>query len=50
MPVDCRINWVGVQWGQYYLMAKDVSLTFFGHPFNEGDKIKIPYGADVSLH
>ena len=41
--------WVGVQWGQSYLMGRVASLALVGDPFSDGATIKMPYGVDV-LH
>ena len=41
--------WVGLQWGQSYLMGKGASLALVGHPSSDGVTIKMPYGVDV-LH
>ena len=43
--------WVGVQWGQSYLMGKRCLLALVGHPYSDGITIKIRSGrVDVLLH
>ena len=41
--------WVGVQWGQSYLVGEGASLALVGHPSSDGVILKVPYGLDV-LH
>ena len=41
--------WVGVQWGQSYLMERMCFSTLVGHPSGDGIMIKVPYGVDVLL-
>ena len=49
-PRETLKCWIGVQWGQSYLMERHgASLALSGHPSNDGVTIKMPYGKDV-LH
>ena len=41
--------WVGVQWGQSYLVGEGASLALVGHPSSDGVILKMPYGLGV-LH
>ena len=48
-PPETMKYWVGVQWGQSYLMGEGASLALVGNPSSDGITIKMPYGVDV-LH